>query len=238
MSDFANVHIDESDLVNGFSAEEIFANPECLGITFDDLIALPGSIDFGVHEVDLNTHVTRRIKLSNPLCSTPMDTVTEHDMAIGMALNGAIGFIHSNCTVEQQAAMVSKVKNFENGFILEPAVLSPDSTVNDLDNLRKQKKISGVPVTVDGKLGSKLVGIISNRDTDFLQDRNVKISQLMTPLDKLVTGKYPITIAEANKILKVFPSFSIINPFLNLFVNRNPRRDTYQSSMKMEIYVL
>ena len=202
MSDFV---IDEKELVNGFSAEEIFHNPECIGITFDDLIGLPGSIDFGVGDVDLTSHVTKRIKLNTPLCSTPMDTVTEHDMAIGMALNGGIGFIHCNCTIDQQVAMIRKVKNFENGFILEPAVLPPNALVSDLDALRKSRKISGVPVTIDGKMGSKLIGLISNRDTDFLENRSVPISELMTPIDKLVVGKHPITIAEANKILKVMP---------------------------------
>jgi len=195
--------IDESELINGFSAEEIFCNSECLGITFDDLIALPGSIDFGVHEVDLSTKITRNISLHYPLCSTPMDTVTEHDMAIGMALNGGIGFIHCNCTTEQQVAMVQKVKSYENGFILEPAVLPPDATIKDLDELRSQLKISGVPVTVDGKMGSKLVGLISNRDTDFLADRTAKIADLMTPLEKLAVGKYPIGIDSAYQILKV-----------------------------------
>mmetsp|Transcript_6308 Transcript_6308/g.6905 ORF Transcript_6308/g.6905 Transcript_6308/m.6905 type:complete len:512 (-) Transcript_6308:1072-2607(-) len=197
-----SIVIDESELVNGFSAQEIFGNPECLGITFDDLIGLPGSIDFGVHEVDLTSNITKRITLNSPLCSTPMDTVTEHEMAIGMALNGGIGFIHGNCSVERQVEMVKKVKGFENGFILEPAVLPPDALVSDLDDLRRKKKISGVPVTIDGKMGSKLVGIISNRDTDFLANRAAKISELMTPIDKLVTGRYPITISEANKILK------------------------------------
>lgn len=99
--------------------------------------------------------------------------------------------------------MVRKVKTYENGFILDPAVLSPNAIVSELDELRAIRKISGVPVTADGQMGSKLVGLISNRDTDFLKDRSLPISQLMTPLDKLVTGRYPITIAEANKILKV-----------------------------------
>jgi IMP dehydrogenase len=137
------------------------------------------------------------------LCSSPMDTVTEHEMAIGMALNGGIGILHCNCSVEEQVNMVRKVKTFENGFITEPAVLSPSATIEDLDLLRQQRKISGVPVTVDGRMGSRLVGLISNRDTDFLKDRAVSIADLMTPLDKLVTGKYPISIADANKILKV-----------------------------------
>eukprot|EP00981_Chlorochromonas_danica_P012634 scaffold5237_cov170-Ochromonas_danica.AAC.10 len=202
MAEFENVVITEEELVNGFSAEDIFTSNECIGITFDDLIALPGAIDFGVTDVDLSSQVTRNFSLNFPLCSTPMDTVTEHDMAIGMALNGGVGFIHCNCTIEQQVAMLNKVKNYENGFILEPAVMSPDATIKDLDELRRARKISGVPVTVDGKMGSKLVGLISNRDTDFLVDRSLKIGDLMTPADKLVVGQYPLTIAEANQILR------------------------------------
>ena len=207
MSKFANVVIDEAELENGFSAAEIFSNSECLGITFDDLITLPGEINFGVEEVDLSTKLTRNIKLNYPLCSSPMDTVTEHEMAIGMALNGGVGIIHANCEIEQQVAMVTKVKMYENGFIMEPAVLSPNDIVSDLDILRRERKISGVPVTIDGRIGSKLVGLISNRDTDFLEDRTKKISELMTPIDKLVTGKYPISIEAANNILKVKLSF-------------------------------
>lgn len=204
MATFAEVEVDPSELIDGFSAEEVFSNPSCLGITFDDLIALPGAIDFGVQEVDLSAKITRRHKLNVPLASTPMDTVTEHDMAIGMALHGGIGFIHCRCTVEEQVAMVLKVKNYENGFILEPAVLSPSHTISDLDEVRDRRKISGVPITVDGKMGSKLVGLVSNRDTDFVEDRNILLSEYMTPVEELVTGVYPISIADANEILKVF----------------------------------
>jgi IMP dehydrogenase len=205
MSEFSyeGIELDPSELVNGFSANEIFSSKDCLGITFDDLIVLPGSIDFGVHEVDLSTKVTRNFKLNYPLCSTPMDTVTEHEMALGMALNGGIGFIHCNCTIEDQTAMVEKVKNYENGFILEPAVMSPTDIVRDLDAMRERKKISGVPLTVDGKMGSKLVGLVSNCDTDFIEDRTKQLSDVMIPLCDLVVGKYPITIDEANRILKV-----------------------------------
>ena len=174
MANFADVHIDPAELINGFSAAEIFTSKDCQGITFDDLIVLPGAIDFGVHEVELTTQVTRNYKLNSPFCSTPMDTVTEHEMALGMALNGGIGFIHSNCTIEEQVAMVLRVKNFENGFIVE-----------------------------DGKLGSRLVGLVSNRDTDFIEDRTMKLADVMTPIETLVTGPYPISIAEANEILKV-----------------------------------
>lgn len=200
--DFSEVDVNVEDLVNGFSAEDIFSGSDCSGITFDDLIALPGSIDFGVHEVELKTKVTKNYDLHTPLCSTPMDTVTGHEMAIGMALNGGLGFIHSNCTTEEQVAMVDKVKRYENGFILEPAVMSPNDILSDLDVLREERKISGVPLTVDGKMGSKLLGLVSNRDTDFLENRGVKLSTVMTPVEKLVCGKFPLTMDKANEILR------------------------------------
>ena len=203
MANFCDILIDPEELINGYSASEIFTSKDCQGITFDDLIVLPGAIDFGVHEVELTTRVTRNFKLNSPFCSTPMDTVTEHEMALGMALNGGIGFIHSNCSIEEQVAMVLRVKHYENGFIMEPAVMSPNNTISDLDRLRDDRKISGVPLTVDGKMGSKLVGLVSNRDTDFILDRTMKLADIMTPLDQLVTGPYPISIAEANEILKV-----------------------------------
>ena len=120
------------------------------GITFDDLIVLPGEITFGVEEVDLTCRISRNIKLNYPLCSSPMDSVTEIDMAIGMALNGGIGILHSNCTVEEQVMMVRKVKMYENGFIMNPAVLAPYHTIEELDVLREEKSIKGVPVTIDG----------------------------------------------------------------------------------------
>lgn len=199
---YNGVEIFETELMDGYSAQEIFNNSECQGITFDDLISLPAAIDFNVGDVDLTTRISRNYSLHYPLCSTPMDTVTESEMATFMALNGGIGFIHSNCTVDEQVAMIKKVKFYENGFILEPAVLSPNDIVSDLDYLRNSKKISGVPVTIDGKIGSKLVGLISNRDTDFLEDRSKRISDLMTPVEKLVTGLYPLSIEEANELLK------------------------------------
>jgi IMP dehydrogenase len=204
---YEGIEFTEEELTNGYSAEEIFSSAENTGITFDDLISLPGAINFGVHEVDLTVKLTKNITLNHPLSSSPMDTVTGYEMAIGMALNGCIGFLHGNCSIEEQAEMVRKVKNFENGFIVEPAVLPPTALVSDLDVLRKAKKISGVPVTEDGKIGSKLLGIITNRDTDFLENRNVQIRNLMTPIERLVTGRYPLNITEANQILKVSLSF-------------------------------
>ena len=202
---FESVIIDEAELVNGHSSEKIFRDllsfkPE--GITFDDLIVLPGAINFGVAEVDLTTKVTRNISLNTPLCSAAMDTVTEFEMATAMALNGGLGFIHCLQSIEDQADMVRIVKSYENGFILEPAVMSPKHKISDIDKLCAEKKISGVPVTIDGKMGSKLVGLVSKRDIDFIEDRDILLEDVMSRESELVTGKYPLSMQEANKILK------------------------------------
>ena len=202
---FDSVNVTVEDLENGHSAAKIFGeyianNPE--GITFDDLIVLPGAIDFGVGDVDLKTKVTRDISIHSPLCSAAMDTVTGFEMATGMALNGGIGFIHANQDVEDQAEMIRKVKNYENGFILSPHCLSPNDTIHDIDTLCSEKKISGVPVTIDGKMGSKLVGLVSKRDIDFISNRNILLSEVMTPFENLITAEHPLSIQEATKTLK------------------------------------
>jgi IMP dehydrogenase len=173
---------------------------------YDFSILIPSdltrNLSTGVSDVDLRTKVTRNIFIHTPICSAAMDTVTEYEMAIGMALQGGVGIIHSNLSAEDQADMVRKVKTYENGFILSPAVLSPTDKISDIDELQAEKKISGVPVTTDGKMGSKLVGLVSKRDIDFIQDRNMRLQDVMTPLSELITGIYPLSIQEANTILR------------------------------------
>ncbi|KAG5192348.1 IMP dehydrogenase/GMP reductase [Tribonema minus] len=196
------VSVTEADLVDGYSAEEVFGTPGSRGFTFDDMIALPGQIDFGVEQVELNTRLTRNIKLAFPFASSPMDTVTESKMAIAMALEGCIGFIHCHCSVEQQVGLVKKVKSYENGFITEPAVMSPDALVSALDALKAERNISGVPITEDGKMGSRLVGLITKRDTDLVEDRTASLSTYMTPADSLIVGSKGISLEAAQNLLK------------------------------------
>lgn len=148
--------------------------------------------------VDLSSRLTKTIKLSTPIVSSPMDTVTEAKMAIGLALQGGIGILHHNNTMEEQAEMVRIVKQFENGFIVSPKVLSPDSTIADLDLL----KVSGVPITENGLPNGPLVGLVTSRDVDFIEDRSQKLSELMVPLSNLIVSKYPCTLEQANKMLK------------------------------------
>jgi IMP dehydrogenase len=170
--------------------------------TYDDLIMMPRHVGFGLHEIDISSNFTRNIRLQAPFVSSPMDTVTEHVMAITMALQGGIGIIHSNLSIEDQAAEVRMVKKYKNGFITDPVCLSPDNTAEDVFRTKDQKGFSSFPITENGIMGGKLVGIISNRDTAFLEDPQVKISEFMTPLKDLVTAHEGVSLLEANTILK------------------------------------
>lgn len=194
----------EDELDDGYSAKDIFENKaNRIGYTYDDLICMPGHINFGVHDVVLESSFTKNIRLRVPVVSSPMDTVTESRMAIAMALEGGIGIIHTNMSVEDQAAEVSKVKKFESGFILDPVCIKPDMKLADLDKLRSGCGFSGFAVTADGSMGSKLLGLVTKRDTDFLRDREtVIVSAIMTKVENLVTAEQGIDIASANEILK------------------------------------
>lgn len=129
-----------------------------------------------------------------------MDTVTEHKMAIGMALLGGIGVIHYNMTVEEQANEVRLVKKYKNGFITDPICLSPQHTVADVDNIKRKFGYSGVPITETGFLGSKLLGIVTNRDIDFVEDRTTLVSEVMS--SNLITAPEGISLTEANEVLQ------------------------------------
>ena len=183
---------------DGRSAEELFSLPQ--GLAYNDFIILPGYIDFSPDEVNLESRLTRNIRLKRPLISSPMDTVTESKMAIALALMGGLGIIHYNNTIEEQVAQVRKVKRFENGFITDPIVLSPEHRISDIDCIKQKHGFSGIPVTEDGKLLSKLVGVVTNRDIDFETNRAKKIREVMST--DLLTAHEDITLAKANEILK------------------------------------
>ncbi|MGR3295116.1 MAG: IMP dehydrogenase [Candidatus Bathyanammoxibius sp.] len=183
---------------NGHDAEAFFSQRG--GITYNDFTLLPGHIDFSVEDVRLDTRFTRNLRLKRSIVSSPMDTVTESKMAICMALLGGIGIIHYNNTVEEQARQVRAVKRFENGFISEPVVLRPDNTIADVRRIKKTFGFSGIPITEDGTLGSRLVGIVTQRDTSFEEDTARKLSEVMTT--ELVTAPVGITLQEGNRILK------------------------------------
>ena len=207
---------DSDDLIcgDGFACAELFSKRKsCYAYTYDDIIIMPGHTGI-THEsspspastpkgkmiwnsstfahsraclnMSLENNISRNIKLKVPLLSSPMDTVTEHEMAIGMALQGAIGIIHYNMTVEEQANEVRLVKKYKNGFITDPACLSPEHTIADVDKLKELHGYSGIPITSTGKIGSLLVGIVTNRDVDFVADRTTKLKDVMTT--DIVTG--------------------------------------------------
>ena len=154
------------------------------GITFDDVLLVPGYSEVIANEVVTETRLTDKITLNIPLMSASMDTVTEHRMAIAMARQGGIGIIHKNMTIAQQADEVDKVKRSENGVITDPFSLSPEHTIQDADDLMGKYRISGVPITE----GTKLVGIITNRDLKFETDFSKKIKESMTS-ENLVTAQ-------------------------------------------------
>jgi len=144
--------------------------------------------------------VTKRITLKTPLISSPMDTVTEHNMAIHMALLGGLGVIHHNCSSEDQAEMVRKVKRYENGFILDPVVISPKTTVAEAKELKAQWGFGGFPVTENGTLRSKLIGIVTSRDIQFHTFDEDPVTAVMST--DLVTAPSGTTLAEANEVLR------------------------------------
>lgn len=183
------------DGITGDCPEEVTAVQNVLGaqlmaggdgLTYNDFILLPGFIDFVPEEVDLTSALTKKITLRSPLVSSPMDTVTESNMAIAMALGGGIGIIHHNCTVEFQSQEVSKVKKYQHGFVLSPLTLGPANIVQDVADVKKKYGFTGIPITDNSKMGGKLVGIVTSRDIDFLLEKKdssrMKLSEVRPQL--------------------------------------------------------
>ena len=167
-------------------------------LTYDDVLLVPDYSEVLPRETSTQSMLTRNISLNIPLLSAAMDTVTEHQLAIAMALDGGIGFIHKNMTLEQQAHEVRKVKRSQSGMILDPITLHIDSIVGDANALMREYKIGGIPITDDD---SKLIGILTNRDLRFHKDPSQPIANLMTR-DGLITAGEGITLTEAEEILK------------------------------------
>jgi len=170
------------------------------GLTFDDVLLVPAKSDILPKKVDLKVSLTEKIKLSVPVISAAMDTVTEHKMAIAMAREGGLGVIHKNMSIEEQAEQVRKVKRSESGVITDPFFLTPDSLVYEAEELMQQYRISGVPI-VNNEKDMKVVGIITNRDMRFLTDFDIKISEVMTK-EHLITAPEKTTLEEASGILR------------------------------------
>ncbi len=166
------------------------------GLTFDDVLLEPGYSEYVPSDVDLDSMLTRNIPLHVPISSSPMDTVTESDMAIAMAQVGGIGIIHKNMSIEQQAMQVDRVKRSEHGVIVDPVTLPPDTSVGEASRIMDERNIGGVPITVAGKL----VGILTRRDLRFLDRKDRPVREVMTK-ENLVTAPENTSLEEAERIL-------------------------------------
>ncbi len=166
------------------------------GLTFDDVLIAPRYSTVVPSEVDVGTRLTARIAINVPILSSPMDTVTESSMAIGLAQEGGLGVIHKNMSVERQTQEVDKVKRSANGIIVDPVTLPPEASVATAHETMQKSRVSGIPIVKNGRL----VGIITRRDLRFLEHNDVPISEVMTK-DHLVTARGTVTLEQAEKIL-------------------------------------
>ena len=167
------------------------------GLTFDDVLLLPGKSSVLPTEVNTQTHVTRKIPLNIPLVSAAMDTVTESRLAFAMARQGGLGFVHRSMPIDRQAEEVDRVKRSESGMIVDPVTISPDLSVRDAMEIMSKYRVSGLPVTQ----GPRLVGILTNRDLRFEKHLDQAVSNVMTK-DNLVTVPVGTTLEEAERILQ------------------------------------
>jgi IMP dehydrogenase len=174
-----------------------------IALTFDDVLLVPGASEILPSQANVGTNITRSIRLSIPIISSAMDTVTEARLAIAMAQEGGIGVIHRNFTPEEQARQVAQVKKYESGIVLNPVTINPDATLREALDIMAEHSISGVPVVEAGKNGSakgRLVGILTNRDVRFATNFEQPVSELMTK-DRLITVKRSVSQEEAKRVL-------------------------------------
>ena len=166
-------------------------------ITFDDVLLEPRYSDVVPSEVDVRSRLTKRISLNIPLLSSPMDTVTESELAIALAKDGGLGVIHKNMSIQEQTEEVYKVKRSANGIIFDPITLPPEAPVSEAQAVMEQHNVSGVPIT---RRDGRLVGILTRRDLRFLEQSDLPISQIMTK-ENLITATGEVTLEQAEKIL-------------------------------------
>jgi IMP dehydrogenase len=166
-------------------------------LTFDDVLLIPGYSEVLPKDVSLKTKITKDIELNIPLTSSAMDTVTEHRMAIALAQEGGIGIVHKNLTIEEQAQEVRRVKKYESGIVRDLVTIHPEATVHELMALTAANSISSVPVVQ----GTDLVGIVTSRDVRFVKDFDQKVSDIMTPKERLVTALEGVSSGSIRKLL-------------------------------------
>ena len=169
-----------------------------VGLTYDDVLLLPGATDVVPSDIDTTGRISRRISVKIPLLSSPMDTVTEARMAIAMARQGGIGVLHRNLSIEEQAQQVDLVKRSEAGMVAQPITIGPDATIGEADALCGQYRISGVPVIASDR---RLLGIVTNRDMRFETDRSRLVRDVMTAMP-LITGEVGISADDAMALLR------------------------------------
>mgnify|MGYP000106016598 CR=1 FL=1 len=168
-------------------------------LTYDDVLLIPAYSEIFPRDTNVSTLLTKNIKLNIPFVSASMDTVTEHNLAIAIALKGGIGIIHKNMTIRNQAEQIRQVKRSQSGMIKDPMTLDPQSTVGDAQMIVKKNKIGGIPI-IDAS--NNLMGIVTNRDLRFQKNQSMKLDDIMTK--KLIIAKLGINLNEAEKILKKY----------------------------------
>jgi IMP dehydrogenase len=166
-------------------------------LTFDDVLLVPAMSSVLPAQVDLKTKLTRRMSMNIPLISAAMDTVTEWELAVALAREGGVGIIHKNLTIEEQSLQVAKVKRSESAVVNQPITLPPDRTVSEAQELMREKGITGIPIVE----GNKPVGILTHRDLRFETNGERKISEVMTPKERLITAQEGISLEEAQTLL-------------------------------------
>lgn len=188
-----------ADGSDGWTADVVF-DGSTTGYSYDDIVLMPAEKLVQASSVNLSTRLTRNMVLDLPLIGGPTDGATEAEMAQELALAGGMGFIHCNQSIKSQVEMVKRVKRFANGFILEPIVLSPDHQVKDVDQVKTDYGFSGVPITDGGQIGGRILGIVTGRDIDPIEDRKIRLEKVMTK--QLVLGRENMTLAEAYELLQ------------------------------------
>ena len=186
-------------LYSGHSVRELFEK-SVESLTYDDIIVLPKQVKYELTEITLKTQLTRNIRIELPLVSSPMDTVTESEMAIGLALQGGFGIIHNHLSIEQQCAEVRRVKRYNNGFIENPILMKPTDPISKVIELIATHGFSGFPITSSGKMGDNLLGMVSKHDIDFVTDFTQPVSSVMNTT--LITAPEGCSLDDAYDIIK------------------------------------